>query len=88
MSNGGTPRSNLVPGDEHYHDGKHLMADLTDLNGKVSRYVLRHLDAEAGRSVPTSADDEYDLGVRLARLGLQVLERAERRRQPVQERSS
>lgn len=71
-------------GDETYHDDKQLIADLTDLNGQISRYLLRHLDAEAGRSVPTSTDDEHDLGVQLARLGLQVLERAERRRKPLQ----
>ena len=84
MSNGGTPQSSLLPGDEHYL----LTADLTDLNGQISRYVLRHLEAESGRSVPTSTDDEHDLGMRLARLGLQILERADRRPQPAQERST
>jgi hypothetical protein len=76
--------NHLVLGDETFHDDKQLIAELTDLNGQISRYLLRHLDAEAGRSVPTSTDDEHDLGMQLVRLGLQVLERAERRRQPLQ----
>jgi hypothetical protein len=76
--------SHLVPGDAQYHNDKQLIASLTDLNGRISRYVLRHLDAEAGRSVPTSTDTEHDLGMQLARLGLRVLERAEQRRQPLQ----
>ena len=75
--------SHLLPADERYHEDKDVMAELTDLNGQVSRYVLRHLDVEAGRSAPTSVDDERDLGMCLTRLGLRVLERAEQRRQPL-----
>jgi hypothetical protein len=81
MSNGGTPQpdSHLVPGDHTYHDDKGLIADLTALNGQISRYVLRHLDSEAERAVPTSPDDERTLGLQLVRLGTGVLGRAERR---------
>jgi hypothetical protein len=71
--------SHLMPGDERYHDDNQLMASLTDLNGQVARYVLRHLDREAGRVVATSRDDEHELGVQLTQAGLLVLERAERR---------
>lgn len=39
----------LVLGGETFHDDKQLIAELTDLNDRISRYVLRHLDAEAGR---------------------------------------
>jgi hypothetical protein len=79
MSNGGTPGSHLMPGDLAYHDDKQLIADLTTLNGQISRYVLRHLDAEAKRAVPTSPDDDRALGLHLVRFGTAVLERAERR---------
>lgn len=72
--------SDLMPGDETFHEDKQLMASLTDLNGQVARYVLRHLDSEAGRVVATSRDDEHELGMQLARASLLVLERAERRR--------
>lgn len=68
-----------MPGDHAYHDDKGLIADLTALNGQISRYVLRHLDAEAERAVPTSPDDERVLGLQLVRLGAAVLGRAERR---------
>ncbi len=79
-STAGSDDGHLVSGDESYHDDKRLMAGLTDVNGQISRYVLRHLDAEAGRTVLTSPDDEHDLGMQLARLGLVVIGRAERRR--------
>lgn len=90
MSNGGTRRgkprpeqrsdsSYLVPGDETFHEGKHLIADLSEINGQISRYVLRHLDAEVGRAVPTSPYDEHDLGMRLVRVGVEVVTRSDRR---------
>lgn len=72
-----------MPGDLAYHDDKGLIADLTALNGQISRYVLRHLDAEAERTVPISPDDERVLGLQLVRLGTAVLERAERRQHPL-----
>jgi hypothetical protein len=84
MSNGGTPSahrtdtSHLVPGDERYHDDKQFMARMTDLNGQISRYVLRHLDTDARRTAPTNANDERMLGMRLIRRGIEILERAER----------
>lgn len=82
MSNGGTPDGHLLPGDLAYHDDKQLIANLTALNGHISRYVLRHLDAEAKRTAPTSPDDERALGLHLVRFGTAVLEGAERRQNP------
>jgi hypothetical protein len=72
MSNGGTPNG----------DDTRLVPDLTTLNGQISRYVLRHLDAEANRVTPTSPNDEWTLGLHLVRFGLALLERAERRAAP------
>jgi hypothetical protein len=68
----------LVPGDHAIHDDKQLMADLTALNGQISRYVLRHLDADAKRGVPTSPDDEDTLAHAMAALASRVLARANR----------
>lgn len=73
------PRTNLVPGDDAYHDDKQLIADLASLNGQVGRFVLRYLDADAGRTVPTSPADEIALGECMVRLGEAVQARAERR---------
>jgi hypothetical protein len=69
----------LVPSDQAFHDDKQLMADLTALNGQLSRYVLRQLDADAGRIGPTSVADERALADTMAALASQVRERAERR---------
>lgn len=89
MSNGGTPKNDLptngqdnhlVRGDGAYHDDKLLIAGLTAVNDQISRYVLRHLDADAGRAVPTKPDDEVALGKQIIRLGRAVQVRGERRR--------
>lgn len=73
------PRTNLVPGDDAYHDDKQLIADLASLNGNVGRFVLRYLDTDAGRAVSTSPADEMALGECMVRLGEAVQARAERR---------
>lgn len=70
--------SHLVPGDT-YHDDKQLVADLSSLNGQISRYVLRHLDAEAKRAVPTTPDDELALATRIIQVGEAVEARAKSR---------
>lgn len=89
MSNGGTPKKDLptngpsghlVRGDGAYHDDKQLIAGLTAANGQISCYVLRHLDADAGRAVPTEPDDEVALGDHIIRLGRAVQARGEHRR--------
>lgn len=70
--------SHLVPGDT-YHDDKQLVADLSSLNGRISRYVLRYLDAEAKRTVPTSPDDELALATRIIQVGEALEARAKSR---------
>jgi hypothetical protein len=52
---------------------------LSSLNNKITRYILRVLDADAGRVEPVSVVDEQALGVRLSELGEAVQARAARR---------
>jgi hypothetical protein len=71
--------SQLMPGDREFHEDKQLVADLTTLNGQISRYVLRQLDADAGRVSPASTEDERALSETLAVLAGKVQQRADRR---------
>lgn len=70
--------SHLLPGDTYHHD-KQLLADLSSLNGQISRYVLRYLDAEAKRGVPTTPDDERALATRIIQVGEALEARAKSR---------
>lgn len=72
--------SHLPPGDERYRSDKQLMSSLTELNGQVARYVLRHLDSQAGHVVAISPDDEHVLGMRLVDIGVDIIGRSARRR--------
>jgi hypothetical protein len=71
--------SHLVPGDQAFPDDQQLMADLSALNGQISRYVVRYLDADAQRTTPASPDDERVLAETMAALARQVQARADRR---------
>jgi hypothetical protein len=71
--------SHLVPGDHAFYDDKQLIADLSALNGRLSRYVLRHLDADAKRNAPPSPDDERVLAETMATLAGKVQKRADGR---------
>lgn len=76
----------LVRGDDRFHLDKQLVADLANLNTRIGRYVLEHLNADTGRSAPSSPDAEQALGMQLVRSGLAILDRAvERRRAAHQE---
>lgn len=59
-----------------WHDELALSAGLATVNRKISGYLLRGLDADAGRIPPTSATDEYALGARLVELGQALQARA------------
>jgi 3-methyladenine DNA glycosylase Tag len=72
----------LVPGDEAFHDDKQLMADLTVLNGQLSRYVLQMLDADAKRAQPIDVADERTFAQTLRAMAERLQERADRRTGP------
>jgi hypothetical protein len=46
-----------------------FIAELASLNAGIGRYVLRYLDADAGRTQPATPQDEQALGERLVALG-------------------
>lgn len=74
--------SHPVPGDQAFHDDKQLMADLSALGERLSRYVLRHLDADAGRGQPVSVTDEQAFAEALRAMADRVQDRANRRTTP------
>ena len=71
--------SHLMPGDQAFHDDKELVADLATLNGQLSRYVLRMLDADASRMEPVSVADERRFAQRLCTMADRLEQRADRR---------
>lgn len=80
MPNDLTTRS--VPGpDNTAHDDGVLMHDLTVVNTMIGRYVLRFLDADAGREEPVPAADELALAERLANAAQALAARVARRTQ-------
>jgi dTMP kinase len=72
--------NSLAPGDDGFHADNQLLANLAQVNTRVGRYVLEHLNEDTGRA--SSHDDDRDLGMQLVRLGLAVLEQADERNQP------
>lgn len=69
----------IPPPDEAAHLDSELMAELSNLNYLLSRYVLRHYDADAGRTTPTSVAEELALADCLTAATEAVRARAERR---------
>jgi hypothetical protein len=69
----------LLRGDARWHDDNALMAELSQLNTQVARYIMRYLDADAGRAEPISAGDEQALGLMLTELGDALQRRAAQR---------
>lgn len=59
-----------------WHDELVLMAELSSVNNQIARFVLRLLDADAGRKEQVSVADEGSLGVRLVDLGYALQDRA------------
>jgi len=68
-----------MPGDSAFHDDNQFLAELTELNGLIGRYVLRHLAAGAGRTTPSSPHDEHALGEHLVQVGQAMRTRADQR---------
>lgn len=71
----------LVPGDEHYHVDKQLVADLSALTTQVTGYVLHYFNVDAGTAEPLSVEEERALGDQLTVLAAKVHDRADRREQ-------
>jgi hypothetical protein len=57
------------------------MAEVTQVNTLLGRYVLRFLDADAGRAAALSTEDERALAERVAGMADGLRARADRRDQ-------
>ena len=71
----------VPPPDEAAHVDNLLMAEVTSVNTQLGRYVLRFLDADAGRAGPLPVDDERALADRVAAMADGLHARADRRDQ-------
>jgi hypothetical protein len=71
----------IPPPDETAHLDNLLMAEVASLNAQLGRYVLRFLDADAGRTEPLSVDDERKLADQVAAAAEGMHARAARRDQ-------
>jgi hypothetical protein len=71
--------NHLLPTDQDWPEDKALIAELSRLNGQVAQYVLRHLDADAGRAAPVSIDDETALAEHMTVLAAALQARVDRR---------
>jgi hypothetical protein len=75
---GPDPRGEAVTASE-WHEELVLMAELSSVNNQIARFVLRLLDADAGRKEQVSVVDEGRLGTRLVDLGQALQDRAAHR---------
>lgn len=66
-------------GDEAWKEDLEFIADLAQLNDRLKRYVLRYMDADAGRTSPVGTADERALGSWMVELGKALQSRADRR---------
>jgi hypothetical protein len=69
----------IPPPDDVAHRDNVLMADVTEVNTLLGRYVLRFLDTDARRAAPLSTKDERALAVRVAAVAKGLQARANRR---------
>jgi len=79
MPNDLTRCSRVPDPDNAAHDDGLLMHDLTVLNTMIGRYVLRFLDADAGRREPVPVADELALAERLTNVAKAIAARIARR---------
>lgn len=61
------------------HQDSVLIAELAEINSMIGRYILRFLDADAGRSEPISIEEERALVERAASVIDSLRARTERR---------
>lgn len=71
----------VPPPDETAHLDNLLMAEVTSLNNQLGRYVLRFLDADAGRAASPTVEEERALADRVAAVAEGLLARTARRDQ-------
>lgn len=73
--------------DEAAHLDGLLMHELSVVNPLIARYVLRHLDSDAGLAAPISVADEMVLANRVAAAAEAIRARARRRGQQAGKRA-
>jgi hypothetical protein len=71
----------IPPPDEAAHLDSVFIAEVAGVNSQLSRYLLRLLDADAGRAEPLSVADERALAERVAAVAEGLRSRAGRRDQ-------
>jgi hypothetical protein len=69
----------VPPPDETAHLDGLFMHEVTEVNTQLARYVLGHLDADAGRRTPMSTSDERALASRLTEAAAAMNARADLR---------
>ncbi|MPZ80889.1 MAG: hypothetical protein GEV28_11015 [Actinophytocola sp.] len=72
-------QGSIPPPDEAAHQDSVLIAELAEINTLIGRYILRFLDADAGRTEPISPEDERALVDRATRAIDILRARADRR---------
>jgi hypothetical protein len=75
VSGSGWDKGGLVTAPD-WHDELVLIAELSRINGQIARFVLRWLDADAGRREQVSVADEAHLAGRLVEIGHALQDRA------------
>ena len=73
--------STVPPPDEAAHQDNVLMAKVANINSELGRYVVRFLDADAGRAEPLSVEDERALADHVTTVAEGLRARAARRDQ-------
>lgn len=74
-----TMHGSISPPDEAAHQDSVLIAELAEINTLIHRYILRFLDADAGRAEPISIEEERALVDRAASVIDSLRARTERR---------
>jgi hypothetical protein len=69
----------IPPPDDDAHQDGLFMHELTVVNNLLGRYVVRFLDADAGRAEEITTDEERDLAGRVAAVSVGLRARAARR---------
>ncbi|OLF17304.1 hypothetical protein [Actinophytocola xanthii] len=71
--------NDVPPPDETAHLDGLFMHEVTEVNTQLARYVIGHLDADAGRRTPMSTSEERALASRLTEVAEAMNARADLR---------